>query len=696
MESFPAYLPARPPAIPLAVRNPYTSAWSTTLNGGTLNSQEVMFWDGTPLGWEGIVVVDGTSYEYMGSGFKDFPGIPELKAAVPLEVRYDSQYSNFTFLAGPVQINAIFFSPVTPKDICRTSIPLSYLTTTVESLDGTPHSVQFYSDVNAGWISKESNKTIAWNIYHGAETADGPLHSWVYHQQSPITFAEDHDFPEWGNFTYTTSPAGAKRFSFQSGFSADVRYKFVKNHYLDDAVVTEYRGWRYHDTVFAFSHDMGTISSSTIRYTIGSIQIPVIKYLHTGGLAALRPWWEKCYNDMYSMINFHWNDFEAQNMFAADMESLPDGSEAVSYYAIVALSARQIMGAYIYAIPPEQRGSEGTASLHPLLFQKELSSGANVNTVDVLYPAMPFLLWANPEMLRYALQPLLENQESGFYPNGYCMHDLGVAFPNATGHVEGTDEYMPVEESGNFILMAYAYYQFSGDTAWLSSHYDLLAQFAEYLITFGLVPATQLSTDDFAGKLANQTNLALKAIIGLHAMANVARVTGHAAEAVLLAQTAREYYAQWETLAIDPTGTHTLLAYQWYGSWGMLYNIYADKLLQLGVVAQPVYDLLSAFYPTVAQIYGVPLDSRHHYTKSDWMMWTAAACSSTTRRIIVDSLARWINSSFSRGPCHDLFEAIGEGAPPELPGFRARPVAGGHFSLLALHSRSLKNKPQTK
>lgn len=73
----------------------------------------------------------------------------------------------------------------------------------------------------------------------------------------------------------------------------------------------------------------------------------------------------------------------------------------------------------------------------------------------VVYPATPFFLYANPDMLKWTLESLYQYQEGGFYPNGYSMHDLGSSFPNATGHVEGNDEYMPVEESGNMILMSY-------------------------------------------------------------------------------------------------------------------------------------------------------------------------------------------------------------------------------------------------
>ena len=111
---------------------------------------------------------------------------------------------------------------------------------------------------------------------------------------------------------------------------------------------------------------------------------------------------------------------------------IPDVEEAQAYYSIVALSTRQIMGAYIMTVPPSGGCSNTSVNTsEPLLFQKEISSDGNVNTVDVLYPAMPFFLYANPELIRYSLEPLFQNQESGFYPNGYSMHDLGTNFPNA-------------------------------------------------------------------------------------------------------------------------------------------------------------------------------------------------------------------------------------------------------------------------
>ena len=123
------------------------------------------------------MTVDGISYEYLGTGSTLLPSLPNLKPAVPLTVSYDSQYSNFTFQAGPVHLTASFLSSVVPKDTCRTSIPLSYLTTSVQSLDNASHSVQFYSDVNAAWVAFESNVTTQWEFYSGATPANGTVNS---------------------------------------------------------------------------------------------------------------------------------------------------------------------------------------------------------------------------------------------------------------------------------------------------------------------------------------------------------------------------------------------------------------------------------------------------------------------------------------------------------------------------------------
>lgn len=333
-------------------------------------------------------------------------------------------------------------------------------------------------------------------------------------------FAEEADVPLWGNFTYSSSTLSANKFTYQSGFSTNLRFQYVIHQSLQNVVDSDYRPFATREPAFAYAHDFGNVSAASVRYSIGSVQQPIMRYLTSTGVVPLEPWWMRCYGDVYSMINFHFNDFTMTQSLASQFETqlkedvdsyysanmamvysnntpaapppwsngtmgyngtnefadqyifdpnnaygflettnfsgvaIPDVQEAEAYYSIVALSARQVMGAYVFAIPPSGGCSNSsTNTSEPLMFQKEISSDGNVNTVDVMYPAMPFFLYSNPELLRYNLEPLYQNQEGGFYPNDYSMHDLGTHFPNATGHVEGNDEYMPVEESGNMILM---------------------------------------------------------------------------------------------------------------------------------------------------------------------------------------------------------------------------------------------------
>ncbi|KAK7520723.1 hypothetical protein IWZ03DRAFT_145197 [Phyllosticta citriasiana] len=768
----PIYSPARPPSVPLAVRSPYTSAWSTTANNGTLNGGSVKFWTGEDIGWEGIVMVDGTAYEFMGNGITDLPLTDNIKYATPLTVTYDSQYSNFTFSAGPVELTASFFSPVIPQDLCRTSIPLSYLLVSWRSKTNSSHSVQLYSDVNAGWNNYQASQTVQYSLAADAASVQpnttinrGSLFTWEYHLGQEFSFTELNEFPQWGNFTLSTKPGRVANFSFQAGDSVNIRYNFFKNRYLSNDIDSG------DDQIFAFAHDFGRNSTQgSSLYTVGTIQRPSINFLTPEGLQSLQPWWssDQCLGpSIPNAIAFHYDDYQTVQVAAAQYEqklkddieayyagdrpsdvganpvnrtgqpqgpqaagplfrdqltgieyqtgrdqfgvdylfnsstaygylrstnrssiAVPEIQEAQSYYSIVALSTRQTMGAYVLTVPPRfncGNSSQLYSSNEPFMWQKEISSNGNMNTVDVLYPAMPFFLYSNPNMLKYSMNPLWLFQESGFYPRLYAMHDVGFRFPNATGYVDGNDRTMPVEESANMILMTYAYYKYTGDSSYLKQHYQKMFQWAQFLIRYALVPSSQLSTDDFQGTLENQTNLAIKGIVGLQAMAQVSIVSGNPQDSANFSQYSQEYYDKWEGYGIDPTGTHTLLNYQSRYSWSLLYNTYPDKLLNLGVVRQEVYDMQSTWYPQIFQIFGVPLDSRRSIAKTDWEMWTAATCSPETRRLFVNALAYWLNNTSTDKAFTDLHDTVATGGTREgSPTVIARPVVGGHFALLAM------------
>ena len=90
----------------------------------------------------------------------------------------------------------------------------------------------------------------------------------------------------------------------------------------------------------------------------------------------------------------------------------------------------------------------------------------------------------------------------------------------------------------------------------------------------------------------------------------------------------------------------------------------------------------SAFYPTVAEKYGVPLDTRHLYTKTDWEMWAAAVAEPETRDMFHRKIVAWINETPTYRAFTDLYETK-NGSYPWLQ-FTARPVMGGSFAMLVL------------
>lgn len=265
-------------------------------------------------------------------------------------------------------------------------------------------------------------------------------------------------------------------------------------------------------------------------------------------------------------------------------------------------------------------------------------------------------------------------------------HDLGAHYPNATGHTNGDDEAMEIEESGNNLIMVLAYAQRSGNTDYLVQHYPILKQWTEYLVNDSLAPTYQLSTDDFAGRIANQTNLALKGMIGIQAMAEIAKLVGQDADAQNYTNIAHNYINQWQGLGLNLADNpgHSTLNYNNASTHGLLYNLFNDRLLGTGLVPQSVYDLQSAFYPTVKDQYGVPLDTRNRYwTKGDWEMFCAAIASPETRDMFISDLAKWVGETPTSRPFTDLYQTNDGTYPPGIE-FKARPVVGGMFALLVI------------
>ena len=93
-----------------------------------------------------------------------------------------------------------------------------------------------------------------------------------------------------------------------------------------------------------------------------------------------------------------------------------------------------------------------------------------MNTIDVIFPAWPLFLYTNPKLGSDLLEVHYRYQASGQYPNKWALHDIGAHYPNATAHNDGNDEAMPVEESGNHMIMALSYARATGDLSQIKKY----------------------------------------------------------------------------------------------------------------------------------------------------------------------------------------------------------------------------------
>ena len=261
--------------------------------------------------------------------------------------------------------------------------------------------------------------------------------------------------------------------------------------------------------------------------------------------------------------------------------------------------------------------------------------------------------------------------ESGKWPKPFAAHDLGT-YPLANGQTYGGD--MPVEESGNMLILCAAIAKIEGNADYAKKHWNTLTTWANYLVENGLDPENQLCTDDFAGHFAHNANLSIKAILGIASYGYLAGVLGDQATSDKYMGQAKLMATEWEKMAND--GDHYRLTFDKPGTWSQKYNLVWDRLLNFNVFDPQIAEKELAFYPSVQNTYGLPLDCRETYTKSDWIMWTAVMAKDQAGfEQLIAPIYKFMNETPNRVPMTDWSWTL----EPNQRGFQARSVIGGYF-----------------
>ncbi|KIY43959.1 DUF1793-domain-containing protein [Fistulina hepatica ATCC 64428] len=658
-----SYSPLLPPSYPLAVRNPYLSAWLPGNLAANLSFSSAQFWYGNDLGWSILARVNNQTYNVFG--------VPspanETRSASLLSATYTSTHTVFTVAADTVNLTIDFFSPVDFSDYVRQSLPFSYLTISVAANGSTP-SVQLYTDIDDTWTGQSSATT--WSY-----TVSGNTSVYRLSADGGVTYAQNaNEMALWGEAVHAIRNVEGVSLSVGSGPSATIRQQFITDGFLPGDLLSWTSGG-----VVAFACDIGSvIDDAAVTFAIGYVREAAVNYLgdpQTG-------YYRIEYPDTMDAVVHFLDDY----IVAASIADAIDTSirEAATYHIssnysdILELSLRQILGGMDVTVP---NATLNTSDV--MAFIKEISSDGNVNTVDLNCPTFPvFYIWG-PEYIRLLMEPVLRYLESGRYAEKYVIHDIGSSYPNATGHDNLQVEEMPIEETGNLMILALAYQLATGDTEWVSNRSAMFQGYADYLVDNGLYPAYQYSTNDALGEMANQTNLGIKAAVGLTAYGNLTGQSNYT-------DVGRSFA---NTIYNDRLGTNenqTFFTIQ-YGSpsWFLVFNLYPDLLFGLDTFPYSAFVMEKVFYPSARDEAGVAIDGDVLWGKTDWQMWAAAAADvngTTTRDMFIDDLHAYIANGLNMAPFSDRYWVADSGTDSAgtYYDFRARPSLGGHFAPLAL------------
>lgn len=621
---------------------------------------------------KGENIITAHCHNRTGGAYVDF-GLYELEpnkstlsnTAIQKSVSVLPTQTIYKFDCGEIELDLIFTSPLLLDDLELVSRPVSYISYQLRSKNNQTHDVQIYFESTPQWAVHNISQAVTYE-----EIANDRLKFLKTGTvEQPILEKKGDDIRiDWGYFYLaghndkSTNMKFGDYWNVKQEFNSTGAVSETKTESLSEKMNSE------NMIVLAYSKDLGKVSDemTTGYILLGYDDIYSVRYFDED----LKAYWTKDGTvDIFTAFEDAVNDYSTImnrcDEFNRELLSEATRVGGTKYAELISLVYRQSIAAHKLV-----KDKEGNL----LFFSKENNSNGSIGTVDITYPSSPLYLIYNPDLVKGMLNPIFYYSESGRWTKPFAAHDVGT-YPIATGQTYGED--MPIEESGNVLILTAAIAEIEGNADYAAQHWETLTIWTEYLKEYGLDPENQLCTDDFAGHLAHNTNLSIKAIMGIASYGKLAGMLGKTEVAEEYMQIAKEMATQWETMADD--GDHYRLTFDRPGTWSQKYNIVWDKLLGFNIFEPKIIEKEIALYKTLQNEYGLPLDNRATYTKTDWIMWTATLSgNSDDFDALIDPVYKYANETKSRVPISDWHDT----KTAERMNFKARSVVGGYYMKL--------------
>ena len=654
----------RAPAVPLITVDPYFNIWSFA---DRLYDDPSRHWTGRRNAMTGLLKIDGTWRRFLGrvaADNLDYIREPDEIPQTGLELT--PLITKYTFACQEVSLTVRFFTPLLMDDLKLLSRPVSYVSYEIRSLDGKTHEVEFYFDISAEAAVNEPSQKVSFTCgEHACSCGRG--------EKDVLSRSGDNLRIEWG-FLHLFSRDHNASLMDDSSKKKMVRRRSPEDlSWMPDGETEVDQCWPC--LTLRKTYQVSPLTAAENFLCIGYDDLYSIEYFH----CPIRGYWTRDGETFADICGRALQEYEEilSRCEVFDRELLARAAKhGEKYCDIISLAYRQTIGAHKLTWDGEELQ----------FFSKECFSNGCIGTVDVTYPSIPLFLLYNPDLICGMLNPVFRYAAGGDWPFPFAPHDVGQ-YPLANGQVYGmksrhraqgtvVDFQMPVEECGNMILCVAALCRAKGDASYAKKHFNLLQQWVDYLMQKGLDPENQLCTDDFAGHLAHNANLSVKAIMAIASWGMLLGMLGDRTGESRYVEEARRLAVQWQEKAFDADTGCYRLAFDQPGTWSIKYNLVWDRLFGLEIFPREVFHSEVQSYQRRINAYGLPLDSRSDYTKSDWQMWsTVLTDDAAYEKAIIDAMWSMLNDTRDRVPFTDWYYTLS----PDMVNFQNRTVQGGLF-----------------